>query len=260
MNYAMRRLTAAWPWLVITVLTVLVTLLVMLPAAWIVPQFSKASAGHVNLVDPAGSLWHGSATLMLAAGSDGEGATLLPGRVEWRTEFWPLFTGHVRMQMRQTQAMPDAVYVDAAMRGATLSAGQIAVPASLLAGLGAPFNTLDMEGNVKLAWTEWRVLGGGSTYGQVIVTLDDMASRVSRVKPLGSYRVVFQAVGTAGTIDLNTAKGPLMLSGQGTVAGRSATFQGEASAAPEARENLAGLLNLLGPHRGPDSVALVFSR
>ena len=26
--------------------------------------------GHVNLVDPAGSLWHGSATLMLAAGSD----------------------------------------------------------------------------------------------------------------------------------------------------------------------------------------------
>jgi general secretion pathway protein N len=258
MNYTMRRLLAAWPWLAVTVVTVLLTLLAMLPAAWIVPQFSKASGGHVNLVDPAGSLWHGSATLMLAAGSDGEGATLLPGRIEWRTQLWPLFTGHVRMQMRQTQAMPDAVYVDAAMRAATLSAGQIDVPASLLAGLGAPFNTLDMEGNVRLAWTDWRVLGG-NTYGQVVITLDDMSSRVSRVKPLGSYRVVFQAVGAAGTINLATAKGPLVLTGQGTVAGRSTMFQGEASAAPEARENLAGLLNLLGPHRGPDSVALVFS-
>jgi general secretion pathway protein N len=259
MNYTMRRLLAAWPWLAVTVVTMLLTLLVMLPAAWIVPQFSKASGGHVNLVDPAGSLWQGSATLMLAAGSDGEGATLLPGRIEWRTQWWPLFTGHVRMQMRQTRAMPDAVYVDAAMRAGTLSAGQIDVPASLLAGLGAPFNTLDMEGNVRLAWTDWRVLGG-NTYGQVVVTLDDMSSRVSPVKPLGSYRVVFQAVGAAATINLTTAKGPLILSGQGTVAGRSATFQGEASAAPQARENLAGLLNLLGPHRGPDSVALVFSR
>jgi general secretion pathway protein N len=80
------------------------------------------------------------------------------------------------------------------------------------------------------------------------------------VKPLGSYRVVFQAEGSAGTINLSTTKGPLMLNGQGTVSGQSSSFQGMASAAPQARENLAGLLNLLGPHTGPDSVALVFNR
>jgi general secretion pathway protein N len=102
MNYATRRILAAWPWLTVTIVSVAVTLLVMLPAAWIVPRFSKATGGHVNLVDPAGSLWKGSATLMLAAGADGEGATLLPGRIEWNTAFWALFTGHVRMQMRQT--------------------------------------------------------------------------------------------------------------------------------------------------------------
>jgi general secretion pathway protein N len=259
MNYAMRRVLAAWPWLTVTVVSVVVTLLAMLPAAWIVPQFSKATGGHVNLVDPSGSLWKGSATLMLAAGADGEGATLLPGRIEWNTAFLALFTGHVRMQMRQTQAMPDAVFVDADVHGATLTPGSIAVPASLLAGLGAPFNTLDLEGDVRLTWTEWRVLGR-NTYGQVTVTLDDMASRISRVKPLGSYRVVFQAEGSAGTINLSTTKGPLMLNGQGAVSGQSSSFQGMASAAPQARENLAGLLNLLGPHTGPDSVALVFNR
>jgi general secretion pathway protein N len=259
MSYATRRLLAAWPWLAVGVGSVLVTLGVMLPAAWIVPEFAKSTGGHINLVDPSGSLWRGSATLMLAAGTDGSGATLLPGRIEWRTAFWPLFAGHVRMQMRQTDAMPDAVFVDASRSGSTLSPGTITVPASLLAGLGAPFNTLDMDGDVRLAWTEWRVLGR-STFGQVTVTLDNMASRVSRVKPLGSYRVVFLAVGEAGTIDLATSRGPLLLSGQGLVSQESTTFDGTASSAPEARDNLAGLLNLLGRHTGPDTVELKFAR
>lgn len=259
MNYATRRLLAAWPWITAAVLSVVVTLGVMLPAAWIVPQFAKRTGGHVNLVDPAGSLWKGSATLMLAAGSDGSGATLLPGRIEWHTAFWSLFTGHVRMQMRQTDAMPDAVFVDASRVGSTLSSGSIAVPASLLAGLGAPFNTLEMDGNVRLNWTEWRVLGE-STYGQVSVTLDDMASRVSRVKPLGSYRVVFQAVGQAGTIDLTTSRGPLLLTGSGSVSPNSTVFNGTATSTPGQRDNLAGLLNLLGRHTSPDAVELTFAR
>jgi general secretion pathway protein N len=259
MSYWTRRARAGLPWIVVAVLSVAVTLIAMLPAAWVVPQFSKASGGHVNLVDPSGSLWRGSATLMLAAGTDGGGATQLPGRVEWNTAFWPLFTGHVRMQMRQTQAMPDPVTLDANLRGATLSPGAIAVPATLLAGLGAPFNTLDLQGDVRLSWTEWRVLGR-NTYGQIIVSLESMSSLVSRVKPLGSYRVAFQAQGASGAIDLSTTKGPLMLVGQGTVSQQSTSFEGTASAAPEARENLAGLLNLLGRRTGPDTVALSFNR
>jgi len=263
MNYGMRRLLAAWPWFVVAGASVVVMLAFMMPAAWIVPQFAKSTDGHVNLVDPAGSLWKGSATLMLATGSGAaaaDGATLLPGRIEWRTAFWPLFTGHVRMEMRQTDSMPDPVFVDASLSGSTVSPGAIAVPASLLSGLGAPFNTLNMEGNVRLTWTEWRMLGQ-NTYGQVIVTLGDMASSVSRVKPLGSYKVVFQAEGQAGTINLTTtSQGPLLLSGQGTVSKTSNAFNGVATATPEARENLAGLLNLLGRHTGPDSVELTFVR
>lgn len=259
MSYWTRRARAGLPPVIVAAVSVCATLLVMLPAAWIVPQFAKSTAGHVNLVDPAGSLWHGSATLMLAAGSDGSGAMLLPGRVEWRTAFWPLFTGRVRMVMRQTQAMPDDVTVDASLRGSTMTPGEIVVPAALLSGLGAPFNTLDIDGNVRLSWTDWRVLGRNA-YGQLTVTLDDIGSRVSRVKPLGSYRVVVQALGSSATIDLATAKGPLMLDGHGTLSQESTSFRGSASAAPEARENLAGLLNLLGRHTDPNTVALVLTR
>jgi general secretion pathway protein N len=259
MSYWTRRARAALPIIAVALLSVFFTLLAMMPAAWIVPQFSKTTGGHVNLVDPAGSLWQGSASLMLAAGTDGSGATLLPGRIEWTTAFWPLFTGRVHMTMRQTQAMPDAVTVDATLRGATVSPGAIVVPAALLSGLGAPFNTLDIDGDVRLSWTDWRVFGR-NTYGQLVVSLNDIGSRVSRVKPLGSYRVVVQAQGASATIDLSTGKGPLMLDGHGTLSPQSTEFHGTASAAPEARENLAGLLNLLGRHTDPDTVALAFVR
>ncbi|MFM0084149.1 type II secretion system protein N [Paraburkholderia sediminicola] len=258
MTYWMRRLRVALPWLAIALLASAVVMLTLLPAAWITPQFARQTRGHVNLVNPAGSLWHGSATLMLAAGSDMSAATLLPGRIEWRTAFWPLFTGRVRMIMRHSEAMPDPITVDATLRSATITPGALAVPASLLSGLGAPFNTLDLQGDVRLAWSDWRSFNQ-EAFGQLTVTLNDVSSRVSLVKPLGSYRLLFQAQGVSSTLDLTTLKGPLMLTGNGTVSAVSTSFRGTASAAPEARDNLAGLLNLLGRPSGPDTVALTFA-
>ncbi|WP_434107895.1 type II secretion system protein N [Paraburkholderia caffeinilytica] len=257
MNYWMRRLRVALPWLAVAILASAAVILTLLPAAWITPQFARQTHGHVNLVDPAGSLWHGSATLMLAAGSDMSAATLLPGRIEWRTAFWPLFTGRVRMIMRQSEAMPDPITVDVTPRSAIVTPGAMTVPASLLSGLGAPFNTLDLQGDVRLAWSDWRSFNQ-EAFGQLTVTLNDVSSRVSLVKPLGSYRLLFQAQGVSSTLDLTTLKGPLMLTGNGSVSPALTSFHGTASAAPEARDNLAGLLNLLGRPSGPDTVALTF--
>lgn len=259
MNIWMRRVVAALPWLGIAVVSCTAVLLVLLPAAWVTPQIAKATQGHVNLVDPQGSLWNGSATLMLAAGADAGGATVLPGRVEWRTSFWPLLAGRLHVSVRQTDAMPRPATLDAKFGGATLSAGDIALPAALLTGLGAPFNTLDLRGGVRVAWTQWHLIRT-NVFGRFSVTLDDMASRVSQVRPLGSYRVVLQAQGAASTLDLSTLKGPLLLSGHGTIAGGAASFHGEASAAPEARDNLGGLLNLLGRPTGTGTVALDYMR
>lgn len=259
MNRVGRRLLVALPWLVIALVSCGLTLLVMMPAAWITPQFAKATQGHVNLIEPSGSVWHGSATLVLAAGRDAGAGTLLPGRVQWQTAFWPLLTGRLSMRMQQVPAMPDAIAVAAARHAATISAGEIAVPAALLAGLGAPFNTLDLQGAVRLGWTPWRLLGSRA-YGQLVITLTDMSSRVSPVKPLGSYRVAFQSEGDHSTIDLSTLRGPLMLSGHGTMGTDSTSFHGQASAATEARDNLAGLLNLLGRPTGDGTVALDYMR
>ena len=259
MNIWMRRTAAALPWLGIAAVSCVAVLLALFPAAWVTPQVAKATQGHVNFIDPQGSLWNGSATLMLAAGTDASGATVLPGRVEWQTAFWPLLTGRLSLSVRQTDAMPRPTTLDATFGGAKLSAGDIALPAALLSGLGAPFNTLDLKGSVHVAWTEWHLIRK-NLFGRFDVRLADMVSRVSQVKPLGSYRVVLQAQGAASTLDLSTLKGPLLLSGHGAIAGGVVSFHGEASAAPEARDTLGGLLNLLGRPTGAGTVSLDYTR
>ncbi|PMS37615.1 type II secretion system protein N (GspN) [Trinickia symbiotica] len=259
MSVWMRRIGTALPWLAIAFVSCVIVLVVLLPASWVTPRFARATQGHVNLIEPSGSLWHGSATLMLAAGPDASAATVLPGRVEWHTAFWPLFAGRVSMQLLLSDAMPDPVHIDASFDGATVSAGGIKSPAALLSGLGAPFNTLDLQGDIHVTWTQWHLIRGNA-FGGLTITLEDMISRVSPVKPLGSYRVVLQAQGAASTLDLSTLKGPLLLSGHGTIAGSGTSFHGEASSTPEARDNLSGLLNLLGRPMGPGTVSLDYRR
>jgi general secretion pathway protein N len=253
------RLRQALPWLIVAFVAVALTILAMFPAAWVAPQFEQRSGGRVVLANPAGSLWHGSATLRLAAGADSGAPTELPGRLEWHTAFWSLFTGQVRMTLSQTEAMPAPVELLVTRSETTLGGGSLAVPASLLDGLGAPFNTLALRGAVRLDWTDWRVFGQRS-FGRLTVTLVDIASRISRVKPLGAYRLVFEAQGDHASLVLSTQKGPLLLDGQGGVRDQRFTFQGAAHAEAGSAENLRPLLDLLG-RRSPDgSYSLNFDR
>src|SRR5262249_47500227 len=102
------------------------------------------------------------------------------------------------------------------------------------------------------AWSPWRTFGTDA-FGRLTVSLADMSSRVSMVKPLGTYQVVVQAQGASSTLDLTTQKGPLMLDGHGTFSRASASFQGTASAAPD---QLGGLVNLRGGRFPPGPVGL----
>jgi general secretion pathway protein N len=259
MFFFWHRIARTLPWIIVGGLAVLITLLCIAPAAWITPQFGRATGGHVNLVDPAGSLWHGSATLLLAPGSDRANSTLLPGRVEWHTAFWPLFGGRLHMTLQHTEAMHQPVTLDASRSQAVLGAGSLALPATLLTGLGAPFNTLDLQGDVRLSWTDMRVLNQ-QAYGQLTVLLTDMASRVSPVRPLGSYRVTLLAQGPAATLQLATLRGPLQLNGAGQWQRGRFAFNGAARSTSEARGSLAGLLNLLGRRIDDATYAITFAR
>jgi general secretion pathway protein N len=243
------RQTPVWRrvgWLALGVLTAVVMVVAMLPAAWIADSVAVHTQRRVLLADASGSLWHGSATLALSAGAGSQTATVLPGRLQWSVAFWPLLTGTVRMVLTHSEAMPAPVGVSVTPAGWSAQAGAIRLPAALLEGVGAPFNTLRPDGLMRVDWSALQgKFAGGLMFGHLTLRFEHVSSAVSRLRPLGSYRAEIDWNGADGTLQLSTIDGPLKLEGSGTL-GRQARFDGTADAEPEAATQLVSLLSLLG--------------
>jgi general secretion pathway protein N len=132
-------------------------------------------------------------------------------------------------------------------------------PSALLAGLGTPWNTLQLQGSLaltsqqlELQWQSsgWRLAGRAQLDAQ------QMSSSLSTLKPMGSYRLVLQG-GPEPTLQLTTLEGSLQLSGSGRWLQGGLRFEGEASAAHERAEALANLLNIIGRRDGTRSIIKV---
>ena len=243
------RASRGWQWLrwaLLGAATVVVTVTASLPATWMAERIATESGRRVLLADASGTLWHGSATLALSAGTGSQTSTVLPGRLTWRVAFWPLLTGTLRLVLEQDMTMAAPVTVAVTPTGWSVQSGGIRLPASLLEGIGAPFNTLRPDGTMRIDWTALQgKFAGNQTFGHLTLQLDQMSAAVSRLRPLGSYRADVDLAGADGRLQLKTTAGPLHLEGSGTL-GRQPRFEGTAHADPEAATQLAGLLSLLG--------------
>ncbi len=84
----------------------------------------------------------------------------------------------------------------------------------------------------------------------------DMTSRLSTLRPLGSYRVHLEATpdGNSALLHLTTLRGGLQLQGNGQWIGGRLRFQGVAQAAPGRENALENLLNIIGRRDGPRSI------
>jgi general secretion pathway protein N len=144
---------------------------------------------------------------------------------------------------------------------ANLEDGRSQWPAGLLAALGTPWNTLQPEGELQVhtqgVSVEWSA-GRASLLGQVRVDALAMASRLSTLRPVGSYRLTLAAVGGPPTrLQLQTLEGPLHLDGSGQWTGSGWRFSGEASADPDSESALGNLLNMVGRRQGNKSLLTI---
>lgn len=247
----------------------LAALVAFAPAAWLGALLSDATGERLLLADARGTVWDGSAVLLLTGGPGSRDASALPGRLQWR-----LGLDGAALVLRARQAcclngelavrvVPGLGRLRLELPAAPAAIGRW--PASWLVGLGTPWNTLQPSGALTVASAaglsleqvqgRWRFSGGAQ------FELVDMASRLSTLDALGSYRLTLQgnAAGSeATTLTLATLGGALLLSGQGQMLGGGAgsrlRFTGEASAAPGSEAALANLLNIIGRRRGPVSV------
>lgn len=235
----------------------ILALLLFAPASWVAAAVFQASAGQVQLVDARGTVWTGSVRLVLTGGLGSRDSAVLPGRLGWR-----LRPGWLVLKL----ALSADCCTDTPIQGRLgwrwdgptlqLADGASQWPAAVLTGLGTPWNTLQAEGELRLATRglslEW-VDGRLALAGRAELTAIAISSRLSTLKPMGTYRVTLTG-GSAVALELATLDGSLKLSGSGRWVGSRLHFQGVASADPEHEAALANLLNIIGRRNGARSI------
>lgn len=263
-------------------------LLLFAPAAWLSRAVQAASGDSLLLADARGSVWRGSAVVVLTGGPGSRDASALPGRLHWTLR--PAL-GHLELRARQACCLQGQVLIrvqpgwgrvqfsllpDLAQPAVAGAAAPLIGqwPASWLVGLGTPWNTLQPSGLLRLrsSGLGFQVVQGKLRIdGRAELDLDDIASRISTLDVLGSYRLQLQgetatapaagtpaaadAIGTQGaTLQLSTRSGALQLSGSGLWAAERLRFRGQASAAPGAEAVLSNLLNIIGRRQGAVAV------
>lgn len=234
------------------------------PASWLANAVASATGERLLLTDARGTLWSGSAVAVLSGGPGSRDATALPGRLAWTVG---VAGGALELRASQACCLNGTV----ALRVSPgLGQWKVALvppagwvgqwPTAWLAGLGTPWNTLQLGGTLRLLspnfsvqWSEgrWRI------DGQADFELVNASSRLSTLEPLGSYRLSLigdPANGGQPQITLSTLDGALQLSGSGSFGPGGLRFRGEAAAAPPDDAALANLLNIIGRRNGARSV------
>jgi general secretion pathway protein N len=238
------------------VVGLLAAVVLFAPARWLAVAVGERSDGRILLADPIGTIWNGSADLVLTGGAGSTDATALPTRLDWRLR--PRWDG-VAADLATSCCIeqPLAVRVKARWGGVHVEVanGQSQWPAALLAGLGTPWNTLQFDGGLRVQTqglsVEW-VTGRLAVGGRAELTAQRLSSRLSTLRPMGSYRITLTG-GQVPTLQLETLEGSLHLSGSGQWVGSRLRFTGVASAAPERESALSNLLNIIGRRNGARS-------
>jgi len=245
-------------------LGLLSAVLLFAPARWLADALGMASGQRLQLVNARGTVWNGQADLVLTGGLGSRSETALPQGLRWRLRpGWADAAPGLRLDIEAPCCTPQWLQLTASpgwrRLQLTVAPFQSQWPTELLTGLGTPWNTLRFEGQLRLAspgltvqWSPDRP----RLQGSLDVLAQDLASRLSTLRPLGSYQFTVNAPagGDSATLALRTIGGDLQLQGQGEwIAGRL-RFRGEASAAPGREAALANLLNIIGRRQGERSL------
>jgi len=257
--------SAASRWAVFgLVVGAVIGLVAFLPAAWLARAVSAATSERLQLADARGTVWDGSAVVVLTGGPESRDASALPGRLDWTLR--PSGLG-VELRARQACCLNGPVSLRIRPGLGTMSivlapspgwTGQW--PSAWLGGLGTPWNTLQLGGNLRLVspgLTIESVQGRWRVQGRAELELSGASSRLTTLDSLGSYLLTLSgdpAQAGVAQLNLSTQEGALQLSGTGTWSPSGVRFRGEARAGAADEAVLTNLLNIIGRREGARSV------
>lgn len=263
MTVGASRRFAAGRWLVLALVglvAVLAAAAVFAPASWADLAVDRASLGRVRLADASGTIWRGHARIVITdpGGAEGEGAAVLdglalPGTIDWKLSALPLLLGIVDATVSIGSAA-GPVSISGHPAEVRVGAGRLDLPSVDLSRLGSPWNTIRPSAALSLRW-EALTIRQGILDGHASLELREVASAMTPVRPLGSYRIEITGSGQDVSLGLRTLSGPLRLEGSGKWERRAGLrFTASASAEGAEQSRLQSLLALIGRREGERTI------
>jgi general secretion pathway protein N len=244
-----------------------IALVLAAPATWLASAVAAATGQRVQLAQARGTVWNGSAVLVLTGGEGSRDASALPGRLNWRLRpnraGLTVFASHACCLIGETALRFEPGFGRQTLVLPSSPNGIGQWPAAVLNGLGTPWNTLQLGGTLRASSPGARLellQGRWRLDGQLVLQLNNISSRVSTLDELGSYQVTIAGrpgSGENATLQLVTNSGALQVTGQGQWVGPTLRFRGEATAAEEAEQALNNLLNIIGRRQGKRSIITI---
>ena len=249
-------------WVVLGLVTALVTTLILAPASMVDWGLQVATKGRVRLADATGSIWNGQGKVVLVdvaaqATRDREKpnavlplpGVLVPGSIRWNIRVLPLLIGQIQVHARH-DSMNQPLEISGSFARPRFSAGSIRLPNVNLARLGSPWSTVQPTASLALSWEPFEIVDGQAR-GVAAIELRDVASALTPVRPLGAYRLDIDGRQPETTLKMSSLEGPLRLSGEGVFnPSHGLRFTAWAEVDESEREKLQSLVRLLGRQDG----------
>ena len=231
-------------WVVLGLVTALVTTLILAPASMADWGLQVATKGRVRLADATGSIWNGQGKVVLV-----DVAAQATRDREKPNAVLPLLIGQIQVHARH-DSMNQPLEISGSFARPRFSAGSIRLPNVNLARLGSPWSTVQPTASLALSWEPFEIVDGQAR-GVAAIELRDVASALTPVRPLGAYRLDIDGRQPETTLKMSSLEGPLRLSGEGVFnPSHGLRFTAWAEVDESEREKLQSLVRLLGRQDG----------
>ena len=232
-------------------LLTLVFLCVQAPAQLLGSVLGQFTQHRLGLAASSGSLWAGSANLLLFS-ADSHDSPLDLGRVSWNTQPLQLMAGRFEVNLVWNGGAPFWITQDTTRL--KVEHAVFNLPAEILPSLVPALKAAQLGGQLAVRCDNFS-LTRHEILGQLDIDWREATSPLGMISPLGNYHVLIDGHGSVLDLVLETqAESPLILQGKGHWSGSEGLhFEGNADTSPAARDKLQELLRVMGNETAPGS-------
>lgn len=222
-----------------------VFLIVRAPASLLATGLERATHGAIVIGAATGTVWSGSGQL---SAPQAVPAPVLIGRVSWTVNPLWLFAGKIGLRVAVAGGGADvAGHFRIGLGSVALEGVKGAFPARLVSVLYAPAELLGPDGRIEISAPHLRWSRKNGVTGAAEIQWREAASSLTRVRPLGDYRLSLEGQGADALLKLETIKGELVLNGAGRYAASQGAFEMAGTAHSALRNpGLDPLLQMMG--------------